>query len=151
ERRDSRMVRRIKYPFPPDNLTCLILLLIALLFPAWAEPGQLTLTWVDNSTNESGFKIERKQGTNGTYAQIATLWINTTSYVDTAVTSGSTYCYHVNAYNSAGGSSFSNESCGVVPAVPTGGGVTLTVATSGTGSGTVSSNPAGINCGTSCS
>ena len=33
---------------------------------------QINLTWSDNSANETGFKIERKTGSGGTYAQIAT-------------------------------------------------------------------------------
>ena len=30
--------------------------------------AQLQLSWVDNSTDETGFKIERKTGATGTYA-----------------------------------------------------------------------------------
>ncbi len=142
------MIRHRKKPPSLGNLTSL-LNLAALLFLSSAQASQLTLTWTDNSANESGFRVERKLGTNGSYAQIAAVSVNSTSYVDASVTSGSTYCYHVSAYNSAGNSSFSNESCGTAPATPAG--VSLNVTKSGTGSGTVSSNPAGITCGTTCS
>jgi hypothetical protein len=84
-------------------------------FTVTAAPAQLTLTWQDNSTNESNFAIERKTGTSGTYSQIASVSANITSYVDAAVTSGVTYCYRVDATNSAGASAYTNEACGTVP------------------------------------
>jgi Chitobiase/beta-hexosaminidase C-terminal domain len=76
---------------------------------------KLTLVWKDNSTNENNFSIERKTGTNGTYAQVALVAANTVSYMDTNVSSGVTYCYRVDATNSAGASGYTNEACGTVP------------------------------------
>ena len=69
------------------------------------------LAWTDNSGNEQGFKIQRKQGVTGTYANIATLGANVTTYTDTDSTllDGTKYYYQVYAYNSAGSSPFSNE------------------------------------------
>jgi hypothetical protein len=79
-----------------------------------APPAQLTLSWQDNSDNEDDFAIERKTGTTGTYAQITLVGVNITSYVDTNVTSGVIYCYRVQAVNSAGVSTYSNEACKTV-------------------------------------
>jgi hypothetical protein len=73
--------------------------------------GVLDLTWADNSADENGFAIERKTGTNGTFAQISTVAANIRSYADTGLTVGSTYCYRVTAFNSIGASVFSNEGC----------------------------------------
>jgi hypothetical protein len=84
-------------------------------FTITAPPAQLTLTWQDNSTNETNFGVERKTGTGGTYAQIALAAANSTSYVDTSVTHGVTYCYRVDALNSAGASPYTNEVCGTAP------------------------------------
>jgi len=84
-------------------------------FTVVTPPAQLTLTWQDNSTNESNFGVERKMGTNGTYVQIALVAANITSYVDTSVSHGVTYCYRVDAINSAGSSAYSNEACTTVP------------------------------------
>ena len=84
-------------------------------FTVVTPPAQLTLTWQDNSTNENNFGVERKTGTSGTYAQIALVSANTTSYVDTSVTHGVTYCYRVDALNSAGASAYTNEVCGAAP------------------------------------
>ena len=76
---------------------------------------KLTLTWQDNSTNENNFVIERMTGTNGTFAQIAMVASNIVSYVDTSVSSGVTYCYRVDASNSAGASAYTNQACAIVP------------------------------------
>jgi len=110
--------------------------------------GSLQLSWTDNSTNESGFKIERKTGAAGTFAQIAAVAIDTTSYNDAGLIDGDTYCYRLFAFNVSDNSTYSNESCGVAKSpVQT---YTLTVTQGGTGSGTVTSAPAGINCGSDC-
>jgi hypothetical protein len=129
-------------------LTPFFYLLVALSFgPTMAEAASLTLNWADNSNNENGFKIERKTGTTGTFAQIATVGSSITSYTDSSVAAGTTYCYRVRAYNSTANSAYSNEVCGTTPTVQT---FTLTVSKAGTGSGTVTSSPAGINCGAAC-
>jgi len=75
-----------------------------------SSSSQIDLSWQDNSNNEDGFKIERKiQG--GSYSQIATVGANVTSYSNTGLNSGTTCCYRVRAYNAAGNSGYSNESC----------------------------------------
>src|SRR5262245_15401844 len=79
--------------------------------------AQLKFTWTDSSTNETGFKIERKTSTTS-YTQIAQVGANSTTYIDYSVTPGATYCYRVRAYNTAGNSAYSNEPCGTVPIVP---------------------------------
>src|SRR5262249_30396695 len=89
----------------------LSLLVAATLYHAEAIAAQLTLTWTDNSTNENGFTIERKTGTDGTYAQVATVEANVTSYTDASLADGTTYCYQVRAFNSAEISAPSNEAC----------------------------------------
>lgn len=71
--------------------------------------NQISLSWSDNSTNETGFKIERKAGSSGTYTQIAEVSSNLTAYSDTGLTSGTTYYYQVAATNALGSSPWSNE------------------------------------------
>jgi len=68
----------------------------------------IKLTWKDNSSNESGFKIERKIS-GGSYSQLKTVSANTTSYTDTGLSGGAKYYYKVRAYNDAGDSDYSNE------------------------------------------
>lgn len=71
--------------------------------------NKITLNWKDSSSNESGFRVERKVDT-GNFVPIATLPANTTSYADNSVNSQSTYTYRVIPFNSAGdASSYTNE------------------------------------------
>lgn len=102
------------------------------------------LTWSDSSSNEDGFNIERKTGSGGSFSRITTVGANTTSYVNSGLADNTTYCYRVNAFNSAGASAYTNEACGTTPAAA----YALTV--SSQGSGTVTSSPTGISCGSSC-
>ena len=84
--------------------------------------GTVSLAWTDNANNETGFKIQRKQGATGTYTQIATLGANVTTYTDadSALLDGTQYYYKVSATNSAGDSPFSNEVNGITTlSVPT--------------------------------
>ena len=65
----------------------------------------VTLTWADNSTNESGFYVERalKTGkTIGSYARILATGQNATSIADTVPSKGNFY-YRVQAFNSLTG------------------------------------------------
>ena len=122
-----------------------ILVGIALFATRNASAAQLTLDWVDNAGGTASFTIERKTDITGTYARIATTPIGTTTYVDTAVVAGTTYCYRVKASNGSQDSGFSNDAC----ASPTAG-VDFTVTKAGTGGGTVVSSPPGITCGGNC-
>lgn len=88
-----------------------LLVLMASFWPAQSEAASLTVSWTDNSTNETGFKIERRTATITTYAQIALVGANVTSYFDSGLASGTTYCYRVRAFNGAGDSDYSNEAC----------------------------------------
>jgi hypothetical protein len=110
--------------------------------------SQIVLTWTDNSTNETGFTIERKIGT-GTYTQIGTVATNIATYSDVAVSAGNTYTYRVFSTNSAGNSTtYSNEVTITIP-LPVTVPVSTTTATSSitsTGAisgGTISSDGGG--------
>jgi hypothetical protein len=68
--------------------------------------SQVNLTWADNSTNETGFKIERS--TDGsTWTQIGTVGANVKTYSATGLSSG-TNQFRVRAYNATGNSAYSN-------------------------------------------
>ena len=98
---------------------------------------QINLSWIDASTNELGFILQRKTGSGGTYAQIASLAAGTTSYSDIGLAGNTTYFYRVAATNLGGESTFSNQSSATTPVIGT---VTLT---SGDGFETTSFNVAG--------
>jgi hypothetical protein len=77
--------------------------------------SQINLAWRDNSADETGFKIERKTGATGTYAQIATVAANIVTYTNTGLTTKTTYYYRVRAYNATGNSPYSNEAHATTP------------------------------------
>jgi len=79
-------------------------------------PATVELNWVDNSSNEDGFRIERME-VSGSYSEIATVAANTTTYEDT-VSQPADYKYRVRAYNSSDTSGYSNEACLTVTVVP---------------------------------
>lgn len=96
-----------KLPTGPSNLAATAI-----------SSSQINLSWQDNSNNETGFKINRKNGINGTYST-ATVGANVTTYSD-SVSPGSTYYYAVYAYNAYGDSAYSNEaSATLLAALPT--------------------------------
>jgi len=81
--------------------------------PAQLQAGAVSasrvdLTWQDRSSDESGFKIERRTGS-GSFAELGTVSADTTSYADRSVQAATTYTYRVRAYNPAGNSSYSNQ------------------------------------------
>jgi transcriptional regulator CtsR len=85
-----------------------------------ASNSRINLSWEDNATNETGFKIERRTA-GSSYKQIDTVRRNVTSYSDTGLSNNTTYYYRVRAYNSAGNSAYSNEASattGTVPSAP---------------------------------
>jgi hypothetical protein len=69
---------------------------------------QINLTWNDNATNETGFKIERAT-TPPLFSPIATTGANVTTYSDPGRAPSTTYTYRVRAYNGEGDSEYSNE------------------------------------------
>ena len=142
-------MRRIFTRLPVVLTFLALLLLVDEIFGRFAVAASLQLSWADNSTDEDGFNIDRSLVSGGPYATIGTVGPNVTTYNDTNLLNGTTYCYRVNAFNSAGASPYSLETC--VTTVATLITFNLIVSSAGTGNGTVTSSPAGINCSTSCS
>src|SRR2546422_8679042 len=80
--------------------------------------SQINLAWQDMSGNEDGFRIERCAGAGcTTFAEIATVGPNVTTYANTGLTTGTGYNYRMRAYNAVGNSAYSNTA--VVPLAPT--------------------------------
>ena len=59
--------------------------------------SEIILTWTQEETRISGFRISRKAG-NGTYTQIAELGENVTEYTDSGLSLDTDYTYRVKAY-----------------------------------------------------
>jgi subtilase family serine protease len=94
-------------PAAPSNLTARLV-----------SSRQVSLTWTDNSNNETGFVIQRSMN-GGAWTQIAVVGANVTTYTDTTVSKHKTYSYRVYAYNSTGNSGYSNVTSGLTPSVGT--------------------------------
>ena len=62
--------------------------------------SSIELYWTDNSTGETGFKIERKTSSETSWSSIATVGPNITTYSDRNYFAGFTYDYRVKAYTS---------------------------------------------------
>lgn len=93
------------------SLLLIPLLSVANIAYAQAAAPTVTITWIDKSDNEAGFKVERKLGTTGDFAQVGTVAANVATYLDPNLAFGVAYCYRVRAYNAAGDSGFTNEAC----------------------------------------
>jgi hypothetical protein len=76
---------------------------------------KVELRWTDNSFNEDGFKIERKEGSSGSYQPIGATFDGLTIFYDEDLSPLTTYYYRVKAYNGAGDSAYSNEASVTTP------------------------------------
>lgn len=82
--------------------------------------SQISLSWTDNATNETGYYVYRGG------ALAATLAANSTSYTDGGLTGATSYSYFVRAYNAGGNAdsntaSASTNSCVSSPGSPSSG------------------------------
>ncbi len=79
--------------------------------------AQVNLSWVDNATNEAGFKVERStDGVN--FTQIAMPTANVTTYAATGLAPGTTYTFRVRAYDGSNNSAYSNVASATTTAPP---------------------------------
>ncbi len=105
----------------------LVFLVLANPSSARTQSVTFTLFWQDNSNNEDGFVVQRRERREGDhFVDVVSVGANVVSAEDTITDNvgGVTYCYRVLAYNSTGRSAASNESC---RATPTLGPVIITV------------------------
>ena len=63
--------------------------------------SQITVTWNDNSTNETGFRIQRSRNGRG-WAFLAVVPGNTNTYTDNGLPPGTTRYYRVGVFNACG-------------------------------------------------
>ncbi len=82
----------------PSNLTAMAV-----------SSSQINLSWQDNSADETGFVVERKNGAGGIWETAGTTAPNAAGYNDTNLAGNTTYFYRVQATATEGDSSFSNE------------------------------------------
>jgi predicted phage tail protein len=92
------------------------------LAAAPAGSGQVTLTWTDNSSDETGFELDYRLPGEVLWTGLARVAANVTTYAHTGLTAGLTYTYRVRACAAAGCSAYAAEAAATVaaPAPPTG-------------------------------
>jgi Fibronectin type III domain/Beta-propeller repeat len=69
---------------------------------------QINLSWIDNASNEIGFKVMRGPTSSGPWSQIGTTGADVTSYASTGLSGSTTYYYRVRAYKVGSNSNYSN-------------------------------------------
>jgi uncharacterized protein (TIGR02145 family) len=95
---DNGNTSTIAVPSPPENLKV-----------EASSTNTIQLIWTDRSTNESGFKIERKL-VGGAFAVVGTTATDIAIFSDTDLTPSTSYIYRVFSYNEGGKSPvYSNE------------------------------------------
>lgn len=83
---------------------------------------RIDLSWVDGSSDESGFYIDRCTGAGcSSFATVDSLTADAIAYVNLGLTPGLTYGYRIRAFNAAGASTPSNTASAStnLPAIPT--------------------------------
>ena len=111
-------------PIAPANLTA-----------SASAPTRNELSWTDQSSDETGFSIERCAGTaaacaaSDAFAKIAQTAADVVSYSDTGVPGGTTQTYRVRAFHAGGNSDYSNVAETTTPAPPPPPTVTVTATT----------------------
>ncbi|MDD5652813.1 MAG: fibronectin type III domain-containing protein, partial [Candidatus Omnitrophica bacterium] len=101
-------VTPVNLPLAPENLTATAI-----------DSEHINLDWQDSSSNETGFKIERRTQQSD-FAEIAVAQANATGFADENLSEGTKYYYRIRATNSAGDSAYSNTADATTPIpVPT--------------------------------
>ena len=96
----SRIVTQITYDplLAPSNLNAVNI-----------SSSQNDVSWIDNSSNEDGFRVERSTNSaSGPWPQIATTSANAVSYSDTGLTADQTYFYRVRGFNAEANTAYTN-------------------------------------------
>lgn len=94
-------------PDPPINLT--------------ATPvgfNQVDIAWVDDSSNEDGFVLERSVNSISDFIPIDTLTVDAEGVTDLNILDGTQYYYRARAYNASGFSAYGNTDDAVTPIKP---------------------------------
>ncbi len=77
------------------------------------------LTWTDNASNETGFRVESRQGSAAFAALGSVLSANTRTHTATGLSPGASYDFRVVAVNDAGANPSGEASLTMPPAAPT--------------------------------
>ena len=83
------------------------------------SPSRIDLIWQDNSANETGFKVQRRQEGPGKWVEAGTTTANVTTFSDGELLPATVYHFRVQAFNQTTSSAYSNEAMATTsPALP---------------------------------
>ena len=99
-----------------------------------ASASQIDLAWDDNSSNETGFVVQRSLTSGAGFSTITTTGSSANTFSDTGLSASTTYYYQVYATNGVGDSSNSNEANATTSA-PSPGEVNFTASTNSVSEG----------------
>ncbi|MDE2666162.1 MAG: hypothetical protein OXI69_08425 [Acidobacteriota bacterium] len=102
-----RVLRPSSAPSPPTNLTAIAV-----------SASRIDLTWQDNSSNENGFRVQRRVDGSDEWIGIGTTAANVTMFSDGGVLPATLYHYRVRALGPTVDSEFSDEAMAITPALP---------------------------------
>lgn len=77
------------------------------LTAASVSRSQINLAWFDESSDETGFKVEIKTSSSS-WREIGTVPADTTAVAVTGLSRRTTYYFRVRAYNASGNTAYSN-------------------------------------------
>jgi lysophospholipase L1-like esterase len=102
----------------------------SLLNAVAVSSSSISLTWQDNSNNETGFEIYHSTTSGSGFTLLSTAGADVTTYTHTGLTASTTHYYKIRAINVQGNSAFTGEASATTP--------------SGSGSSIVRSDGCGI-------
>jgi len=79
---------------------------------------RVRVSWVDNSEDETGFRVQRRQSMTDTWLTAGTVAADTTTFDDAGLAEGTKYYYKVAAYNAVGSSPESAIAAVTTPIYP---------------------------------
>jgi YVTN family beta-propeller protein len=71
--------------------------------------SKIILEWTDNTTGETGFKVERRKDGEDDFSEVDLVDADITTYTNWGLQRDTTYDFRVRAYNEAADSAYSNE------------------------------------------
>ena len=78
------------------------------LIATGVSESAIDLSWTDNASDETGYKVQRSANESSGWSDIATLGANAETYSDAGLPQGSKYYYRTYAFHSTDQSDFSN-------------------------------------------
>ena len=77
------------------------------------SPSQIALSWTYPATNETGFVLQHRAGSQGGFAPLVTLPASLTNYTDSGLAAGTRYDYELVVFNTVGSSAPSPQASAV--------------------------------------